>query len=261
MSGRFSTGSAQFRRFWAGSLLALAISASGCFGAHYRPSYSMQNVQAKPASLMVAQKIQRPLYLVVDPAKVPDAWDLKESSSFNPQDGEKTKLVDFQQFVSRDLKDALGNYFAKVEVVKAGTPLPSDPHVIADVKVDRLQLHSTPVGRLVYTVIEMTWGLGLRPSESAEYAFTFAGEGKSSESYPTFEAGVAQLVESAILGFNKSLVEKGGLDALQKASAPASAASPAAASQAAGAAQAGGEPLDLTAPGKPAPKAGKKRSK
>lgn len=262
---RLSSGLVGFRGFWAAAGLALAISATGCFGAHYRPSYSMQNVQAKPASLMVAQKIQRPLYLVVDPTKVPDSWDLKESSSFNPQEGEKFKLVDFQQFISRDLKDALGNYFAKVEVVKAGTPLPSEPHVVADVKVDRVQLHSTPVGRLVYTVIEMTWGLGLRPSENAEYAFTFAGEGKSSESYPTFEAGVAQLVESAILGFNKSLVEKGGLDSLQKASAPAAPASPAAATAASAAASkdaaSAGEPLDLAAPGKPVPKAAKKRSK
>lgn len=259
---RFSQGTLSFRRFWAGSLLALALSATGCFGAHYRPSYSMQNVQAKPASLMVAQKIQRPLFLVVDSAKVPDSWDLKESSSLNPKDGEQTKLIDFQQFVRRDLKEALGNYFAKVEVVKAGTPLPAEPHVVADVKVDRVQLHSTPVGRLVYTIIEMTWGVGLRPSEQAEYAFAFAGEGKSSESYPTFEVGVAQLVESAILGFNKSLVEKGGLEALQKASAPAAPQAAAAANPAGGAvAQAGGEPLDLAAPGKPASKAGKKRSK
>lgn len=94
------------------------------------------------------------------------------------------------------------------------------------------------------------------------YAFAFAGEGKSSESYPTFEVGVAQLVESAILGFNKSLVEKGGLEALQKASAPAAPQAAAAANPAGGAAaQAGGEPLDLAAPGKPASKAGKKRSK
>lgn len=187
---------------------------SGCFS-HYRPSYSMANVSAKPPSLMVAQKIQRPLYLVLDATRVPDTWDMKEASSFNPQNGPQFKLQDFQKFVTRDLKDAMGAYFTRVEVVKAGDPLPTEPHIIGDVKVDRVQLHSIPAGRLVYTLIEMTWGFGLRPSESPEYTFTFAGEGKSTESYPTFEAGCAQLVESSISGFLSKWTEKGGLDSLR----------------------------------------------
>lgn len=211
---RFSRFQGVCRSVGLGVLLSTGL--VGCFGSNYRASYSMANVQAKPASLMVAQKIDRPLYLVIDAARVPDSWDMKQSSSMNPQDGPSFKLLEFQQFVSRDLKAAMGNYFSRVEVVKAGDPLPSEPHVVGDVKVDRVQLHSVPTGRLVYTVIEMTWGLGLRPSEAKEYAFTFAGEGRSSEAYPTFEAGCAQLVESAILGFNKSLTEKGGLDALRQ---------------------------------------------
>lgn len=194
--------------------LLTSLPGSGCFS-HYRPSYSMANVQAKPPSLMVAQKIQRPLYLVLDASRVPDTWDMKEASSFNPKDGPQFKLQDFQKFVTRDLKDAMGAYFTRVEVVKAGDPLPTEPHVVGDVKVDRVQLHSVPTGRLVYTLIEMTWGFGLRPSESPEYTFTFAGEGKSTESYPTFEAGCAQLVESSITGFLSKWTEKGGLESLR----------------------------------------------
>jgi hypothetical protein len=197
----------------------VALATSGCFGSNYRSSYTMMDVQAKPASLMVAQKIQRPLILVLDPAKVADTVDLQVASSFNPKDGPQFKLLNFHRFVDRDLKAAFGSYFSRVEVVQAGAPMPSEPHVVADVKVDRVQLHSVPAGGLTYVIIEMTWGLGLRPSESKEYTFTFAGEAKSSETYPTFEAGVGQLVESAILGFNKGLVEKGALEALQKASA------------------------------------------
>ena len=177
----------------------------------------MADVQAKPASLLVARKIPRTLVLVVDPARVPDAISLHESTSFDPQGGERFQLLEFRRFASRDLRDALASYFDKVEVVAAGAPMPSEPHVVGDVKVDRVQLHAVPAGGLTYTIIEMTWGLGLRPSEAADYAFSFAGEGKSSESYPTFEAGMAQLVESAILGLNQGLTEKGGLDALQKA--------------------------------------------
>ena len=102
---------------------------AGCFS-HYRPSYSMANVQAKPPSLMVAQKIQRPLYLVLDAGRVPDSWDMKEASSMNPTSGPQFKLQDFQKFVTRDLKDAMGAYFSRVEVVKAGDPLPTEPHVV-----------------------------------------------------------------------------------------------------------------------------------
>lgn len=191
------------------------LGSAGCFS-HYRPSYSMANVQAKPPSLMVAQKIQRPLYLVLDAGRVPDSWDMKEASSMNPTSGPQFKLQDFQKFVTRDLKDAMGAYFSRVEVVKAGDPLPTEPHVVGDVKVDRVQLHSIPAGRLVYTLIEMTWGFGLRPSESPEYTFTFAGEGKSTESYPTFEVGCAQLVESSISGFLSKWTEKGGIESLRE---------------------------------------------
>jgi hypothetical protein len=207
------------RRLALPALVALSLSTAGCFGSNYRSSYSMLDVQAKPASLMVAQKIQRPLVLVLDPAKVPDTVDLKVASSMDPVNGPSFKLLQFQRFVDRDLKAAFGAYFSRVEVVQAGAPMPSEPHVVADVKVDRVQLHSVPAGGLMYVIIEMTWGVGLRPSEAKEYTFTFAGEAKSSETYPTFEAGMGQLVESAILGFNKGLVEKGALEALQKASA------------------------------------------
>jgi hypothetical protein len=207
------------RRLALPGLFALGLAATGCFGSNYRASYNMADVQAKPASLMVAQKIQRPLILVLDPAKVADTIDLKAASSFDPTNGPQFKLLQFHRFVDRDLKAAFGSYFSRVEVVQAGAPMPSEPHVVADVKVDRVQLHSVPAGGLTYVIIEMTWGVGIRPSESKEYTFTFAGEAKSSESYPTFEVGVGQLVESAILGFNKGLVEKGALEALQKASA------------------------------------------
>ncbi len=199
-----------------GLLAAVTLFGSaGCFS-HYRPSYSMAQVQAKPPSLMVAQKIQRPLYLVLDSARVPDTWDMREASSMNPQNGPQFKLQDFQKFVTRDLKDAMSAYFSRVEVIKAGDPLPSEPHIIGDVKVDRVQLHSIPAGRLIYTLIEMTWGFGLRPSESPEYTFTFAGEGKSTESYPTFEVGCAQLVESSISGFLSKWTEKGGIESLRE---------------------------------------------
>ena len=65
--------------------LALLVSSLvvGCGGSNYGRSaygtkggYSLDNVQAKPANLMVARKIERPLYIVLDPARVKDVWDL-----------------------------------------------------------------------------------------------------------------------------------------------------------------------------------------
>ena len=56
--------------------LAVAL-AVGCGApSHYQASYSMDRVKATPPSLMVAQKIQRPLYIVLDSTRVKDVWQL-----------------------------------------------------------------------------------------------------------------------------------------------------------------------------------------
>lgn len=186
----------------------IALTTAAC-GSVYRQSYSLTNAQPKPPSLLVAKKIQRPLYLVLDPARVKDAWEMKG-------DGGKFMLEEFQAFVRRDLKNAMQAYFERVEVVKAGDAIPPGPHVIGDVKVDKVALHDLTTGRLTYTAIEMTWSFALRPSESQEYAFSFGGTATSSDSYPTFEVGCAQMVESAIGGMLSKWTDKGGMDAIRR---------------------------------------------
>jgi hypothetical protein len=192
-------------------LLALTTTACGASGASgvYKQSYSLTNAQAKPASLLVAKKIPRTLYLVLDPARVKDSWEMHG-------DGGHFALKEFQAFVRRDLKDAMQTYFERVEVVKAGDPIPAGPHVIGDVKVDKVALHDLNTGRLTYTAIEMTWSFAMRPSESQDYAFSFGGTATSSESYPTFEVGCAQMIESAIGGMLTKWTEKGGIDAFRR---------------------------------------------
>jgi hypothetical protein len=176
----------------------------------------MANVQAKPASLLIAQKIERPLYIVLDPTRVKKTWPLETAACATGRSGcERFNLADVDQFVRRDLKRAMENYFSRVEVVESGQALPATPHAVGDVKIDDIKLNELVRGRATHVIIEMTWGFALRKSEASEYAYSFAGTAHSGDSYPTFEAGCAQLVEDAIPGMLKKWTEGGGIEALR----------------------------------------------
>jgi hypothetical protein len=197
--------------------------AVGCGASNYGRSvngtqggYSLANVHAKPASLMVAQKIERPLYIVLDQARLKRTWPISTAGCATPGgDCEHFKLTDVDQFVRRDLKSAMENYFSRVEIVESAQALPPTPHVVADVKIDDIKLDELVRGGATYAIIEMTWGFALRKSEASEYAYSFAGTAHSGDSYPTFEAGCAQLVEDAIPGMLKKWTEAGGIEALR----------------------------------------------
>jgi len=189
-------------------IVVLSLLAAGCAGNRATVSektyaFSMANAEAKTASLMVASKIQRPLYLVLDPEKVPDSRVLKVEVWGRHRN--TIELVELQLFVTRDLKKALENYFERVEVVKSGDPLPEGPGVIAEVKVDRNedQRNTDP------SCIEMTWGLGLRPSEASEYVFSYVGSASSFPLNGHIHDRLARVIESAIMELNKAFMEKG----------------------------------------------------
>ncbi|MEA2748412.1 MAG: hypothetical protein QOI41_2555 [Myxococcales bacterium] len=201
-------------------VVALAV---GCGAGNYGRSvngtqggYSLTNVHAKPASLLIAQKIERPLYIVLDPARVKKTWAISTAGCATRGAGcEHFNLTDVDQFVRRDLKSAMESYFSRVEVVESAQALPATPHVVADVKIDDLKLNELVRGGATYAIIEMTWGFALRKNEASEYAYSFAGTAHSGDSYPTFEAGCAQLVEDAIPGMLKKWTEDGGIEALR----------------------------------------------
>lgn len=208
------------------ALVALLALSFGCATGNYSRSvygtvggYSMRNVHPKPPSLMIARKIQRPLYIVLDANKVKDTWPLATAACATGAAGcEHFELMDFQQFVRRDLREAMTNYFSRVEVVDSPEALPKTPHVVADVKVDDIRLNALVRGSLTYQLIEMTWAFALRGSDQQDYAYSFAGTAASNDSYPTFEAGCAQLVENAIPAMLKKWTEKGGIEALRDSS-------------------------------------------
>ena len=205
--------------------LALSLFAvvSGCAAGNYTRSvngtkggYSMTNVHPKPISLMVAKKVERPLYIVLDANKVKDAWTLSTGACATGGMGcEHFDLMDMQLFVRRDLKAAMENYFTTVQVVNGAQALPSTPHIVADVKIDDMKINGLVRGGMTYAIIEMNWGFALRPSDQEEYAYSFAGLAQSNDSYPTFEAGCAQLVENAIPAMLKKWTEDGGIARLR----------------------------------------------
>lgn len=203
-------------------LMALGLSA-GCATGNYTRSvygtkggYSLANTRPIPPNVMVARKIDRPLYIVLDPARVKDTWILETSACATKSYGcERFKLMDVQVFVRRDLKAAMQNYFSYVEVVGPQQALPTTPHVVADVRIDDIRLNQLVRGSFSHTIIEMTWAFALRLSEEADYSYSFAGTAGSNDSYPTFEAGCATLIENAIPAMLKKWIEEGGMAALR----------------------------------------------
>jgi hypothetical protein len=184
--------------------------------------YSLANAEPTPASLMIARKIERPLYIVLDADRVKDSWTMETSPCATGSDQcKRFELMDVHTFVRRDLKAAMENYFSRVEVVESQAALPSTPHVVADVKIDNIRLNDLVRGGFTYTLIEMTWGFAIRRSEQQDYAYSFAGTAVSNDSYPTFEAGCATLIENAIPGMLKKWTEEGGVEALRDADSKA----------------------------------------
>ena len=110
------------------ALAALALPALvGCaaMGGAYTANMASQKVQ--PTTLMTAKKVQRKLFVVVDPAKVKDSFQLSNSPH---------SVAGFHSFFKASLNEALVGEFDSVEFVAPGFSAPSDPHLVADVKVD-----------------------------------------------------------------------------------------------------------------------------
>jgi len=170
------------------------------------PHISYLEGKAQPPSLMVVHKIARPLYLILDPARIRDTAEIKAASGHYV-------ITDMQAFVTRDLKEAMQAYFERVEVVAPGTVLPPNSF-LADVKIDNLRSHDIPHGYLTSTVLELTWGFAIRRVDASDYAFSFAGTESSSGAYPSAAVGCAQAVEAALTAMLMKLINEHGIDAL-----------------------------------------------
>lgn len=161
--------------------------------------WDLSEANTKAPTAMVAKKLERPLYIVLD-ARVPDRWDLSQPER-------QVTLEGFHSFVTRDLKSALAPYFAEVMIVNDKAGLPSTPHAVVEVAVDDVKLHYLDAGEKLKSGLEMRWSLSARMGEASDFAFTYSGSAVSREENTSFQQATVQMTEAAILALMKKWTE------------------------------------------------------
>lgn len=168
---------ATMRRLIAFLLLTLA-------ACSYRPPgpRSVAQFQIAPLPRMVGTKVQTPLYLVVVPAEFPDTYHVT-GHRIGPFTIEDAELTDVRTFATRDLRQALGHYFATVTVVDDPAKLPPSRHVMARVQLRKIEIerrtHAGPKGEENDLWGAVEWGFGLKMSDEPEFSYTFADRSPS----------------------------------------------------------------------------------
>lgn len=166
----------------AGSALVFA---AGCGG-----PVDVNALNPKPPTIMVAKKLDVPLYIVLDPARVKAEYAAPRVD----------KLLNMQAFVTRDLSKLMSEYFSEVKIVPSAGQAPKAGAVIADVKVDEFKGEDVILSGNGYTVLVMTWSFAVRRSEAEDYLFSFAGVAKSKPNEPSWNTAVTDLLENALTG-------------------------------------------------------------
>lgn len=144
----------------------------------------------KPPTVMVASKLATPCYIVLDPARVKEQYEVERIGTID----------EMQAFVTRDLKDLLSEHFATVAVVRSPSEIPGDTFVVADVKVDEFKKGSVSDGSSSYSVFDMTWSFALRTSDAKDYLFSFAGIAQSDYRAKSWNDVVSSMLEHALTG-------------------------------------------------------------
>jgi len=162
-------------------MLALACGGSGV---------NVDALAPSPPTLMIATKLQTPLYIVLDPARVKPAYEVERIGT----------ISNMGTFVSRDLKQAMSEYFATVHVVASAAEIQAEDYVIADVKVDGFKKGTASNGVESYSVWQMTWNFALRPSDHEDYLFSFAGISQSDPVVGSWNEAVSGILERALAG-------------------------------------------------------------
>ncbi len=182
------------------SLLCLTLVA--CAGA----GVNVETLSPSPPTLMVASKVQTPLYIVLDSSRVKSSYEV-------PRIGTVTGMP---SFVTRDLKEAMSEYFQTVDIVSAPSEITADKYIIADVKVDGFKKGSVSDGAASYSVFEMTWSFALRPSDAGEYLFSFTGIAPSDYRSKSWNDGVSGMLEHALTGLLEKWAESDTFSKLQE---------------------------------------------
>lgn len=168
------------------SMFVLVSVLAGCGGV---PHHDLSGRSAAGPTFMVNRRIPRKLHLVMDPATVPDTIAIRQSGRM---------ATGFRGFLTRSLRATLGPYFNGIAVEESAPPPSSEPHVVADVRIDAVESLPGPNGR---GVLRVRWAFAIRPSEQEEYVFSFVGEGTSEPiNDEQMERALQQMFQSALEG-------------------------------------------------------------
>lgn len=177
------------------ALLALVMAVAGC---------AMSPVDARVLSPSVPQpqdtrRLEQPLYIVLDPAKLPDAM-LATGQGVKP-----IEVTGLHAFVERDLQKTMSQLFARVVVAPPSMPAPAELFFTGQVLVNSLTTFTQPVapGSADQGVfVRMQWSLHIRAYGAPADAFVYQGTAQSTkpivsvrETSPAFNS----LIEDALL--------------------------------------------------------------
>ncbi len=181
--------------------IILVLLLSGCAKGNGRGGYeaNLTEKTVQPQTMMVATPLPQTLYVVFDPAKVADSFEVVNS---------KNSMTGFRPFFGDGLKKALAPYFQDVQIVEPSFAFPADAHAVADVKLDLVEARNLDVGGLRYVTLNMQWSFAVRPHDAAEYLFSFSGVGTSDQTYARLEEGAQQMLKSSLAGLLNGWTEK-----------------------------------------------------
>ncbi len=190
----FSKRSSEERRRTPVAVLALIVSLSsltGC-GLSSMPPVHTASLRPAPASVLVMRRVSTPLYIVLDPRRVPDSYVV-------PQDVMKAITIhEVRAFVSQHLVHTMRNFFENVYVVGPEDRIDSGHVMWVAIDsfgsgADAAYYTSGVMGARFYG--SMTWSVAIRPSGGDDFIFShsdtatgdFAGV-HVSHSGPVFES-------------------------------------------------------------------------
>ena len=201
------------------SLLVVIASAvlGSCAALPYTADLSAREI--RPPTMLTSSPIPRTLFIVVRPDRVPDDFSIRDSPH---------SIRSFRGYFARAIASTLRDYFLDVRIVpsppSAAQLATTGPSAIADVRSDGIENRDLPTASYTYRVLRMQWAFAIRPAESDDYLFSYGGIGTSDHAYQTLEAGVEQLMLSAIAGFLEGWTEQQVFRAFRALPTPGSAA-------------------------------------
>jgi hypothetical protein len=138
---------------------------------------SLEQIVLSPPVPLVGRKSARPVYIVLDPARVPDAMPV-----FVNGVNQGGQMRDMRLFVERDVRRAFANYFDHVSVVSPTQVPHSAESVIVDVVLDRLSTVSQTIENQTNIEVRgnasLNWSIALRPASVVEYLWAFTGSSR-----------------------------------------------------------------------------------